>query len=78
MITGNVSVNDGVGSYDFAINVNGTDYPFIVDVETGNTDAITSTTIALQLPATSTITLVNRDGGELTLGSAELNVVRLS
>ena len=78
MITANITVEDGVGNYEFAISVGGTDYSFLVDVETGTTLGTTSQTINLNIPTVPTdISIINRDGGEVNISSAELTVIKL-
>lgn len=77
-ITANITVEDAVGNYEFAISVGGTDYSFLVDVETGTTLGATSQTINLNIPTVPTdISIINRDGGEVNISSAELTVIKL-
>ena len=78
MITASLTIDDNVDNYLMAINVGGTDYLFYVDVETGNTNGVASHTIHLNITTNPTeIGLYNRNGGDVTFTSAELNVTKL-
>ena len=78
-IVANVTVTGTADtSYEFAVVVDGVDYLFSVNVPTGATTGVGSFSTIVPLTATSTITLNNRDGADVTVDSAELSVVQLS
>ena len=78
MITANTEVTDSVGSYTFAIVVDGVDYLYVVDVTTDQVSTSNGETIVLQLATVpTTVTLVNRSGVDVDVTNAQLNVIKI-
>ena len=64
---------------NFAINVEGVDYPFTVLVDSGDTTGNGGATIVLNITTIPTdIAIYNREGETITVTSSLLDVVRLS
>lgn len=79
MITANTEVTDSVGTYTFAIVVDGVDYSYTVDVATDQVPTSNGETIVLQLTTVpTTVTLVNRSGVDVDVTNAQLNVVQIA
>lgn len=79
MITANTEVTDSVGTYTFAIVVDGVDYSYNVDITTDSTPTSNGETIVLQITTVpTTITLNNRSGVDVDVTNAQLNVVQLA
>lgn len=79
LINATIEASGTAGSYDMAINVNGTDYRFVVTINTGETAGTTSHTIFLNISTTpTTVSIYNRDSDSVTIEKAELDVVKLA
>ena len=64
---------------NFAINVEGVDYPFTVLVDSGDTTGNGGATIVLNITTIPTdIAIFNREGEDITVTSSLLDVIRLS
>ena len=79
LVSANVSVTGTAGTtYQFAVTVDGVDYLFDATIPTGETTGTGGTTLILPLTATSTVSLFNRSGGDVTVNDALLGVTQLS
>ena len=79
LITANTEVTDSVGTYTFAIDVDGVRYEYTVNVTADQVPTSGGTTIVLQLSTTPTnISLVNTSGVDVDVTEAQLNVVQIA
>lgn len=78
LITATVEVADDAGTYNFAIDVEGVDYAFVVIVNDDATVGTNTHTIYLNIAtAPTTISVVSRTADSTTVSKSELDVIKL-
>lgn len=79
LINATIEINGTAGSHDFAINVGGTDYKFVVIINDDANTGTTSHTIFLNITDSSTdIAIYNRNSSSENVTKAELDVIKLA
>lgn len=78
LITATVEISGTAGSYDFAIDVGGTDYKFVAIINNDASAGTVSHTIYQNIVTSpTTIAIYNRNNASTTVTKAELDVIKL-
>lgn len=78
LVNATIETTGATGVYEFSIDVGGTNYNFVANINDGSNKGTVSHTIFLNIATDSTaIAIYSRHSGSVTISKAELDVVKL-